>query len=443
MSSEFEAHGWTGERGLPTLYLDDVSAIPFLVNIAGVEAYQHRARTRAGDGDLFAAVTPLTEGYEEYCRETLGLGHPELVLADPVGKPIEVARACATGKAYERIAAWARNAGHVLLHPYMSIEPVWELAVRVARDAGATVRVIGPPPPVTWIANDKKRFTELVRSVLGREWIGPTLVGSSAEGIASNLAKLATEHNRVGLKRTCCASAMGNQVFDSSDLRARAQQDVVQTVQDFLNRTEWDGREEVLAVSWEETDRSPSTQTWIPPRGQGSPIVEGIYEQILEGKEKIFVGSRPSGLGSAIEERLSTASLRVAEALQELGYVGRCSFDFIVLDDDVIRFTECNGRWGGTSIPMSLLDRLLSGPRPPYRAQDFVHGKLVGARFTELLRCVDDEPYDATARRGRFIFYNVGPLERSGKLDVIALATRQEEAERALTEGLPKLLGLS
>ena len=98
MPNELEAHLWTGDRGLPTLYLDDVSAIPFLVNIAGVEAYQHRARTRAGDGDLFATVTPPTEDYEEYCRKILGLGRPGLVLADPVGEPIEPAPAAARTK---------------------------------------------------------------------------------------------------------------------------------------------------------------------------------------------------------------------------------------------------------------------------------------------------------------------------------------------------------
>ncbi len=443
MPNEFEAHLWTGDRGLPTLYLDDVSAVPFLVNIAGVEAYQHRARTRAGDGDLFATVTPLTEGYEEYCRKTLGLGHPDLVLADPEGEPIEVVRACATGTAYRKITTWARDVGDVLLHPYMSIESVWELAARLARDAQATVRVIGPPPPVTWIANDKKRFTELVINVLDGEWIGPTLFGGSPEAITLNLSRLASEHERVGLKRTCCASAMGNQVFDARELRDRDEAQVIHIVREFLERTEWDGKEEVLAVAWEDTERSPSTQTWIPPRGKGAPVVEGVYEQILEGEEKVFVGSRPSGLGPSIDARLSTASLAVAGALQEIGYVGRCSFDFLVLDEDVIRFTECNGRWGGTSIPMALVDRLTSGHRPPYRAQDFVHEKLVGARFAELLQVVGDELYDPEERRGRFIFYNVGPLERFGKLDVVALGARQEEAERAVAENLPKLLGFA
>lgn len=46
MGSNYEDHLWKGESGYPTLYLDDVSEIPFLVNIAGVEEYQHRARCR-------------------------------------------------------------------------------------------------------------------------------------------------------------------------------------------------------------------------------------------------------------------------------------------------------------------------------------------------------------------------------------------------------------
>ncbi len=64
MLQAYADHEWRGEDAYPTLYLDDVSDIPFLVNIAGVEEYQHRARVRAGDGDLFAAVTPVVEGYE-------------------------------------------------------------------------------------------------------------------------------------------------------------------------------------------------------------------------------------------------------------------------------------------------------------------------------------------------------------------------------------------
>ena len=166
--------------------------------------------------------------------------------------------------------------------------------------------------------------------------------------------------------------------------------------------------------------------------------MEGIYEQILEGPEKIFVGSRP--LTHPIAAELKRASKRVAASLQKLGYVGRCSFDFIVPGDGRARFTECNGRWGGTSIPMSLVDRLVPGPRPPYRAQDYVSKRLVGVSFEEVLRRLTGELYHPARGEGRFVLYNVGPLHDSGKLDVIALAESQPEAEAALESQWPGLL---
>ena len=66
---------WDGQRRSgPTLFLEDLSGIPFLDDIVGVEEYQHRSRIRAGDGDLFAAVTPSMPGYGHYCAEQLQLG---------------------------------------------------------------------------------------------------------------------------------------------------------------------------------------------------------------------------------------------------------------------------------------------------------------------------------------------------------------------------------
>jgi hypothetical protein len=62
--------------------------------------------------------------------------------------------------------------------------------------------------------------------------------------------------------------------------------------------------------------------------------------------------------------------------------------------------------------------------------------------FSELLAAVGDEIFDPRASQGRFVFYNVGPLREFGKLDVIALGRTQEEAEEAMLERLPRLLGL-
>ncbi|MCP4200984.1 MAG: hypothetical protein GY769_03530 [bacterium] len=442
----YEPLGWHESlAGSPVLNLDDFSAIPFLVDIGGVEEYQHRARLRAADGDLFAAGTPQNEVYENYCRERLTLGRAEFMSAPNDRNPLALAEACSSGASFERLVSRAEEAGGLVIHPFMGIESVWELGRRIAVESGQPVGMLAPPPPVTWVANDKAAFGEVVTRVLGADYLVETRRSSSPEALARDLVALARRHRRVALKRLRCASAMGNAVFEASSLAELEAAAVEAEVLAFLERTEWDG-EEVLAVAWEETELSPSTQLWIPPAGGGEPRLDGIYEQLLRGERRVFVGSRPSTLPAKVNQELESASVQVAAGLQELGYVGRCSFDFLVLgnppEDFSVRFVECNGRWGGTSTPMALLDRLLAGPRPPYRAQDFVHPGLVGAPFGDILSAVGKDLFDAGTGRGRFIFYNVGPLARLGKLNVIALGGSQEEAEAAIEEDLPRLLGL-
>ncbi len=448
----FREHQWSGSLEGPALHLDDVSDIPFLVDIQGVEQYQHRARLRARSGDFLAAVTELPPGYEDYCRDRLGMGSPSQLTPQLAGNALQVAEACRLDEStFETLTAAARTSGRLLVHPYMAIKSVWSLAAEIARQAGARVEVVGPPPPVTWIANDKARFDDLVERVLGADWLVDSRRSNDPTELSRALLELAQLHRRVGLKRLRCASAMGNLVLDSTELPSADAAELV--VRGFLDRTQWQGDEEVLVVAWEETRLSPSTQLWIPPRGQSLPTLDGVYDQILEGEQGVFVGSRPSSLPLVVQRRLGRAALAVGTALQELGYAGRCSFDHLVLGDVAhdpesceLRFTECNGRWGGTSLPMSFMDRLgvggQPGRRPPYRAQDFVDERLVGVSFPELLRLIGDAAYDATTGRGRFLFYNVGPLVASGKFDVIAWGSSQSDAERALEHELPGLLGL-
>jgi hypothetical protein len=417
---EYGAHRWSGEDGsLPVLHLDDVSGIPFVQDVSGVEEYQHRARTRARSEDLFVALTPQTEGYEEYCRSRLGLGEPQFVLGEDGGHGYAVAEAAQTGRAFESIAARAKSSGGLQIHPYMAIEPVWRLAARVAEAAEVRVEVIGPPPPALWAANDKAVLSEIVARVLSYDWIVETNASTDPAEMADHLARMAKRHERVGLKRARCASGLGNAIYDSVQIKGLDAAGVRAEVDGFLVRTEWPEDEEVAVVAWESTDCSPSTQLWIPPLSSGPPVLQGVYEQVLDGPRRIFVGSRPSSLPERLNNAIGEASIRVARALQSLGYVGRCSFDFIVLGDPESEFqakiTECNGRWGGTS---------------------------TGVAFTEVLERLSDELFEPVTGRGRYVFYNVGPLARHGKLDVIAFGRNNAEAEESVHEGLPRVLGL-
>ncbi len=432
---------------MPVLHLEDVTGIPFLDNVTGIEEYQHRARVRASDGDLFAAGTAPTGGYEDYCRDTLGLGSPEFLQTE-AEDPKAVARACFDSQVFDRLQQRASKAGGLVVHPYMAIHTVWELAAELAVAAGVPTAVLGPPPPVMWVANDKSHFCRVVEEALGPDWIVETRRATDAETLSRDLGDLSQRCDWVGLKRTRCASAMGNVVFDARPLRVASDGEIKDLVDEFLTRTQWCSDEEVLVVEWRETDLSPSTQLWLPPLSDGPPRMEGVYEQILEGPEKVFMGSRPSTLGKELNDALGQASMQVAVALQKMGYVGRCSFDFIVTGDPQgefhAQFTECNGRWGGTSTPMHLVDRLVphNGTRPAYIATDYyLPESHLGITFPELIEALHADLYHEDQSKGRFILYNVGPLKR-GKFDVISLGKTPDDARRGLEEILPQRLGI-
>ncbi len=428
--------------GTRAVHLDDFAAIPFLDGVSGVEHYQHRARLRARGGDVYVASTPTSAGYERYCREVLGLGAVDLLTVDPADDRLAIARACMENRALlDRLGALARRAG-LVVEPFLGSEAIWDLAAAVAAESGARVRVLAPPPPVTWIANDKANFEDLVIAVLGPGFLPESRRSASAEALARALLELSEAGPSVALKRLRCASAMGNEVFESAAIRRRGFSGVLDVVRGFLERTGWKGDEDVLAVCWEPATSSPSTQWWLPPPGGGEPTLGGVYEQILAGEEGVFVGSRPSGLAEEVEKRIVSQSGRVAAALQRLGYVGRCSFDHLVLPDGRVVFTECNGRWGGTSTPMNLVDRLYPGGRPPYQAQAFVHPELVGTTFRQLLARFGDAVVDRGSKAGRFLLYNVGPLKGFGKFDVVALGSSRSHVEELMTVELPRRLGL-
>ncbi len=251
--------------------------------------------------------------------------------------------------------------------------------------------------------------------------------------MVGHLVTMSRRHARVALKMTRCASAMGNRLVAGEPELAEARA----IVAEFLEAKQWVPGAEVLVVEWLETSLSPSTQMWIPHPSLGPPSCDGVYEQLLEGPECVFLGSIPAAFDDEMQRRLEAASQEIALHYQALGYRGRCSFDFVCLDERIC-FVECNGRWGGTSTPMHLLDRVFSD-RPAYRARDFVEPSLVGRPFAELAERVGDALYDARTGEGRFLLYNVGCMA-VGKFDVIAIGDTIEEATEALEETLPALL---
>lgn len=429
------------------LALDDYSEIPFVEAVVGACWYQYRARLRCGDGDCYAVARPPIEGYEDYNRRFLGLGRARLVRVEPSGSSLPLARLLASDRAaFEELVALARDAGGLLLHPYMAIGPVWELAAALAEAARVPARVLGPLPGVARLANDKARFSDIVEQLLGSDALAHTGTSDDLRVVAELMREYAARYDAFALKMPSCASGMGNRIFDGRELRGKALGVYRSVVDRFVEEKEWGGREELLVVQWHrDVLESPSAQCWIPPLDGGDPEIEEVYEQFLVGEERVFEGAMLSALPRPIRHDFMRKSWLVCRVLQQLGYVGRCSFDALVvgrrLEEARIKFVECNGRWGGTSTPMNLMSRVFGDFRSvPYKAQDYVDERLRGLEFAHLMEIFDDVLYDRRAGTGRVLLYNVGGIAEHGKFDVVVTGRTYAEIGRFIDERIPALI---
>lgn len=436
------------DPGVPVLSLDDYSEIPFVETVVGLPWYQYRARLRCGEGDFYAVTGPEIEGYEDYNRRFLGLGRAQVLRPEPGASGLPLARLLMDDRsAFDRLVDAARRNGGLLVHPYMAIESVWELAEALEAAATAPVRVLGPLPEVTRLANDKARFSEVVERLLGGESLVHTAASSDPAAVAEQMREIADRGEAVALKMPSCASGMGNRVFESRAVRESPMGAVRELVDRFLEDKEWDGRETLLVVEWHrDVLESPSTQCWIPPAGAGEPEIEGVYEQCLVGEERVFEGALLSGLPAGIRRDLMVRSWLLCRVLQQLGYVGRCSFDALVvgdsLDDAQVKFVECNGRWGGTSTPMHLMERVFGDFRAvPYKAQDYVDERLRGLDFPRLLEIFGDTLYDRRTGRGRVLLYNVGGVPDHGKFDLVVTGRSYADIARFIDRSVPSRIG--
>jgi hypothetical protein len=240
------------------------------------------------------------------------------------------------------------------------------------------------------------------------------------------------------------ASGTGNIIFQSHKIRKLTNKNMCKCIATRLWQHNWNGHPIAITPWYDDVLVSPSTHVWIPPKGCGLPIFRGIFQQLLDDSRSVFMGSRPIHLSEELNLELTEKSLLLGCFLQELGYVGQCSFDTIIHGINFrtakIRFVECNGRWGGVSRLIPLFKRLFGTVPKCFVASDYVDPRLKGHNFQSLVDIFSARLFNKNTEQGHYILYNVGGLEKHGKFDIIAIADTQAEAERRLYVEVPYLL---
>lgn len=413
----------------PAVLIEDHSAISLFTR-QQLAVYDYRPLLLAGTGDTVVIGVCRNPTFESYCRDVLRLGAPEVrMVAAASAKASRSLALCAADDAalVTRLAARARRAGGLTVVPYMGTGGIWNLAARIATVSQTAVRVAAPPPRLTRRVNDKSWFTQRVREILGQQAVPASESVYSRAALAACVARFARSCPSVAVKIPDSASSQGNLVLDAEDLHRLSLSALLDKLLEQLNEAGWRGFFPLLVTAWEQPVlSSPSVQLWIPGPDDGAPVVEGIFDQAVLGPKAAFSGATPSVLSTALAQRMAEDAVRLATFLQALGYFGRCSFDALLVggDEETAQrhWVECNGRWGGVSLPMTLANRLLGDwtrAAPVIVDRIVTHGH--GRPLQEVVEQLGKELYRPGSAGGGVVLLAPERIERGTGIQAMAL----------------------
>jgi len=422
---------------LQCIHIDDFSGISLITDDPlAHHCYCSRAFVRARNGDIVAALGPVTKGYGEYFNNYLGLGLPEYIEI-PVHPKYNQNPFKSLMISEHTIAKLGNkiNGDSVLLHPYMGHSDAWELARTLNSKLGVPIKVLAPLPVLTELVNNRSIFADMVALILGIPYRLTSFPVANATQIATCIVTKFKATDRIALRVVNSATGLGTYMLEPKT-RAQLKPEELQTkIAVWLKEIQWNNVPYITVECWEpQVLCSPSLQLWIPPAAEGSPIIEGIFDQEFDPNNPVqFTGSTTSNLSGVILENLKKDALKIAQAFQALGYLGRCSFDLILCGTNLAnanyKFVECNGRWGGTSTSMALMNRLFLNHREQaYYAKTVNVPALKGTPFDIIFKYLEPILYNHINATGWLILHNPSCVKAIGTLDAITLADTQQEA---------------
>jgi hypothetical protein len=356
----------SGMSDAPALFFEDHSEISLFR--PGEELLEYRSFLLTGEDDVFLVGGRRFAEFEAYCRDVLGIGAGTVLEVEPVPdtrlvQPLAL-RCAEQAPHLKTLCDITQLKGRLNIVPYIGTGNAWLLASAIAAQSGGEVSVAAAPPRLTRRVNDKLWFLERVREALDGNASPLTYSAFGPAALAARIRALASRSPRVAVKVPDSAGSLGNVMIRSETIVGKPLAQIRQSILDVLAARGWQSTYPLMVGIWDyPVMASPSVNVWIPHREDGPPIIEGIFTQVLRGEKATFVGAEPSDLPKPVEDRVLLGAACLAQYFQNLGYFGRCGFDAILVGNSVdraeIHWIECNGRWGGVSIPITVANRLL------------------------------------------------------------------------------------
>ena len=427
----------------PSVLIGDQSEISLLRS--ALETHLDYRMSHLARSNDIVLVRRRDPDFETYLARHLGLENLTF-LELPRSDILAVSKqALASSALIDRLAGTASRNGGLTLKSYLTTGNIWRLAQAIGGAAQQVVHVCGPSPRVTTRTNDKLWFSQLACSVLGRDATPPTMSAYGPAAAAALVSHISKRAAQVVVKVPDSAGSAGNVRVSSALLSAKTLTEIREFLLGRLHATGWQDNYPVLVGVWDDNVAcTPSAQLWIPRPDEGKPIVEGVFEQTVMGEIAAFAGAARTSLPDSILRRIHGDAKQIAAVLQHIGYYGRCSFDAVICTGkdgrDKIHWIECNGRWGGVSIPMTAAAALgsLRSFKGLLVVQEKLNGKWIATN--ELLKRLDDLLYRHASPSNGVILLSPPTATRGTVVNYMVVADTQAAAQKLGDQAMNRLM---
>jgi len=431
----------------PSILFGDRSEIR-LLSPAASGTLEYRIAPLAQNHDRIVMTAEPNRDYETYLKQILDLEDLDVMQAWGEGRLLQLptVRCCIEELAiFDSLCAFVRKCGGVNLLPFISTGSVWRLAKRLSNTTGMPVRVVGPPPVLGNRANNKLWFADVVRRLFGDDALPPEKGAYGPAALTGHVMRFARRFEKIVVKVPDSAGSAGNFPVPSAEIRELSSRAVYDYLANLLSPVLTLQDYPLMIEVWEaNVIGSPSVQFWIPDPMDGWPIIEGVFDQHVSGDEGRFIGAAMAELPAHFEEAICREGMTLALLFQQLGYFGRCSFDTIIAGADEasakLHWIECNGRWGGVSLPMSLMNRLFpKGDAPAYVIVQRSGLDFPPLSFGAALNLLRDELFEHDGDSTGIVLTAPDGLERGTSIQFVSLDHTMEAASRRAERVIGKL----
>jgi hypothetical protein len=230
-------------------------------------------------------------------------------------------------------------------------------------------------------------------------------------------------------------SGAGNFLLNKAEFLGKTNTDKVQIIKKILNALpQRQVNSGVTVETWiDEVVSSPSIQLYI--HSDGKIDLLSTHDQILEGAEKWFIGSKyPSSSLDFINESVVLEAKKLGAYFYNQGFVGEFGLDLIITPETYY-FVEANIRTLGTTYPREFVKKIRGGNLEGinYLAKDVEIKNFEKVTFEKIYDTLEQLKYNINSDSG-ILIYNTATIPIRGRFDIIIVGKSDLEINGLLRE---------